>query len=86
MVLDDCGFFGQHHRDFVANRINPPARNAFQTGFIRQQLDARLAYGANQNVESVFGNRHDSSWLANEYSKEALYQTPSMLSNSPHQK
>ena len=61
VFLRDGGFFGQHHGNFIANRKNAPAGDAFQPGFIRQEFYSSLTHRAYQNVEGIFGNRQDSS-------------------------
>ena len=57
----DGGFFGQHHRNLVANRIDAPAGDAFQPGLIGQEFYRCLTHRTNKNVESVFGNSQNSS-------------------------
>src|ERR1700730_364208 len=41
-----CCFVNKHNRNVVADRINAPARDAFQTAAIGFQLNLRLAGGA----------------------------------------
>ncbi len=56
IFLRDGGFFGEHYGNLVPNRVNAPARNAFQARFVCKQFHAGLAHRANQEVESVFWN------------------------------
>jgi len=59
-------FLGQHHGNFVADRIHPPARHALQAGFVGQKLHACLANRANQNIEGVFRNGQRFSPIKNQ--------------------
>src|ERR1700737_1405897 len=47
-------FFGQHYGDFVANRVDAPARLALEAGTVRRQLHWRLANGTNENIQQLF--------------------------------
>ena len=57
--LNDSGLFGEHHGNIVANRVNAPARNAFQSGLVRKEFHPRFAQRANQDVESKFWNTQE---------------------------
>ena len=59
LFLSDLRFFQKHHGNFIAHRIDSAAGDALQARFVAQQFHACFANGANQNVESIFRNRHD---------------------------
>jgi len=60
VFLRDAGLFRQHHGNVVTNRVDAPARNAFQSGLIRKEFHLRFAHWANQDVESKFWNTQES--------------------------
>src|SRR5207302_858855 len=56
VFLRDRGFFGKHHGNLVANRINAPAGNAFQSGLIGKELHLGFTHRANEDIERVLGD------------------------------
>src|SRR5215469_1667385 len=60
VFLRYAGLFRQHHGNVVTNRVDAPARSAFQSGLIRKEFHLRFAHRANQDVESKFWNTQES--------------------------
>lgn len=47
----DRGFFDQHDRDVVLDRVDAPARIALESGAIMHRTNGRLTLGADQDFE-----------------------------------
>src|SRR5438874_9505376 len=80
LLRRDLRLLGKHHGDIVANRIDAPARFAFQTALVRLQVDARFAHWATQNIEQLLWNGHGplETNVANgfECSRRVLHRQP----------
>src|SRR5271155_4929153 len=55
----DAGFVDQHHRDVVANRVDPLTFHAFQAVFVLFQLHRRFAERADENFQQILADGHN---------------------------
>ena len=58
MLLLYGRFIDQHDRNVIADRVNPPASGAFETGAIGLQLEIRLVQRTHKNIKEFFADRH----------------------------
>ena len=55
----DLRFIDQHHRDVVANGIDPLAFHAFQAVFVLFQLDRSFAERTDENFQQILADGHN---------------------------